>query len=277
MRTVPTVPTVLTVPTVPTVLTALTALSLLSAACSDSVTPPEPLSSLRVAGRVLDQAGDPLAGGYALLHVWYSDGAKDVDHVEPPFDALGSDGAFSLASDFQVGLDIDSVGIEAVPPGCGRAGSMAVIAREDLPEGPVGEITLDLTAPEVPPAATTTPGLLCAEGAEPDWGFGSYSLYLRIDATDGPVLTGRWSTIYRRSTAGFDGTFTGVEQDGLVVLTLTQPQVGLGCTELRLVMTVGGSGEWGIAQIAADDGCLPAAAELRFMKHFIDEMVIPPL
>ena len=267
------VPTVLTVPTVPTVLTLLT---LLTSCSGDPAGPPAVLESLRVTGRVLDQAGAPVAGGYALLHVWYGADAEDPVYVEPAYDALGTDGSFSLVSSLQAGLDVDSIGLEAVPPGCGPARSMAVIAREDLPEGPTGEIALDLTAPEAPPPATTAPALLCAEGAEPDWGFGSYQLFLRIDETDGTLLAGRWTTSYWRSTAGFDGTFTGVRQDGLVVLSLTQPQHERGCTELRLVMPVSESGAWGMAQILANDGCVPADAELRFMTY-PDESRIPPL
>jgi uncharacterized membrane protein len=230
-------------------------------ACGDSTLPPEPITSLRMEGRVLDPAGAPVAGAFAVLHLWLS--SEDPDPGFRTHDAVASDGSFAAGVDGLDGALIDSVGLEAVAPGCLRVASMKVIRGDDLPEGPQATLTEDLTVGPVPAVPTSGVEQVCASGAEPFWGVGSYSLAMRFDVIDGELVQGRWSVSYLRATVGPDGTFEGVQRDGILALVLT-PNAFPGCTELRLTIPVSQAGVWGSASVAADDGCLPVAEDLTF-------------
>lgn len=239
-----------------------TALSLGLLACGDPPTQEhEPITSIRVEGRVLDPAGAPVPGAFADLQIWFS--SKDTEpEFEPTFDGAGPDGTFTVGADGFEGAAIDSLGLQATAPGCTRLRSMKVIRGGDLPEGPQAMLEEDLVAGTLP-APTTAVGQVCAIGAELFWGVGSYELALRIDAIDGTLVQGRWSLVYQRTHAGSDGTFEGVQGADMLALVLT-PQGFVTCGALRLVIPVSAEGAWGTASVAADDGCLPVPDDLTF-------------
>src|SRR5688500_17104482 len=235
-------------------------------ACGDSPTQElEPVTSVRAEGRVLDLAVAPVPGAFAVLHVWLS--GKNLDPArEPTHDGAGPDGAFTVGADGFAGAVLDSIGLEAVAPGCRGPRSMKVIRGDELPEGPEASLTEDLMVGPVAAAPTTGLGEVCAIGAEPFWGVGSYSLALSIDATDGGLVEGRWTVGYQRTTVGPDGTFAGVQSGGILALLLT-PATAYpweDCSELRLAIPVSAAGAWGRAEVMADDGCLPLPEGLTF-------------
>lgn len=236
------------------------ALSLGLLACGDPPTQEhQPITSIRVEGRVLDQADTPVPGAFAGLHIWFS--PKDTEpQIDPAFDGTGPDGTFTVGADGLGGAEIDSVGLEARAPGCTGLRSMKVIS--DLPEGPQAVLDEDLVVSTLP-APTTAVGEFCAIGSELFWGVGSYTLALVIDAFDGALVQGRWSVGYQRTNVGPEGTFEGVQGSGVLALVMTPVGVA-SCTELRLVIPVSATGAWGPAAVAADDGCLPLPDDLTF-------------
>ncbi len=233
-------------------------------ACSDPLTEPDPVTSVRVEGRVLDLAGAPVLDAFAVLHVWLSGKNLDEDWLRT-HDGAGPDGAVTLGADGFAGAAVDSIGLEALAPGCHGPRSMKVIRGSDLPDGPQASLTEDLVVDPLAQPVTAL-GEVCAIGSEPLWGVGSYQLALSIDAIDGEVVEGRWVVHYQRTTIGPDGTFTGVQSDGILALLMTPYDAypWEDCSELRLAIPVSAAGSWGRAEVMADDGCLPLPEGLTF-------------
>jgi hypothetical protein len=239
-----------------------------TAACGDAADPAPPLDALSIEGRVLDQGGQPVPGAVVILRV--STSAKEPSLAfEEPYAVTGPDGGYAVSRAGLAALDVDSIGLEILSPGCPFNASLwstRAIDLADIPDGASVSLDIDLTAETVLPRAESTPGVLCAAGLEPFWGPGSFGLAMKIDSVASRVVYGRWYVYYQRTSAGPDGTFAGVEGDGLLVLSLADTSGWHPCTEVRLVMQLGTAGSWGPAQVVSDDGCLPVASPLTFAR-----------
>jgi len=238
-----------------------------TAACSDGADPAPPLDALSVEGRVLDQVGQPVPGAMVVLKV--STSAKEPSFAfEDPYAVAGPDGGYAVSRAGLAALDVDSIGLEILSPGCFNASlwSTRAIDLADIPDGASASLDINLSAETVLPRAESTPGALCAAGLEPLWGPASFGLAMKIDSVVSGVVYGRWYVYYQRTTSGPDGTFAGVEGDGLLVLSLADTSGWHPCTELRLVIQLGTAGAWGPAQVVSDDGCLPVASPLTFAR-----------
>ena len=240
--------------------------------------PSDALASLRVEGRVLDDSGTPVVGGYVWISFWYSPDSKEESSAET-VSSVGTqpDGTFALHIDGLEGAAIDSIRLHATGPGCSTTGVVTVIPRAGLPEGPDGVLTLDLPSGPAPEPVVTAIGQVCAVGDHPLFGIvADMSFALRIDSLYGELVYGRWAVVYRHSAAGPQGQFQGVQRASLLVLALTPVEWPYpGCTQLRLAIPIGAAGAWGKAGILYDDGCLPERDDLIFVPE-TQQTWIPP-
>jgi hypothetical protein len=240
-----------------------------SVACSETADPAPPLDALSVSGRVLDQGGGPVPGAVVVLEIWTSAKEPPVG-FESPYAVTGPDGEYAVSRSGLAAMDVDSIGLEAISPGCGLLRSLRSgrgIDLAEIPDGASASLTIDLTAETVLPRADATPGEGCAAGLEPFWGPGSFGLPMKIDSVVSGAVYGRWYVYYRRTSVGPEGTFAGVEGNGQLVLSLADTSDWHPCTELRLVMSLDAAGAWGPAEVVSDDGCIPAGAPLTFVRE----------
>ena len=242
----------------------------LLACAGDPAAPPEGLRSLRLEGRLLAPDGAPIAGGRVVFFPWFSAGLKAQPAYPLPYSSndwavSGPDGRFVLSVPGLPGVAIDSVVLTTYGPGCLPEASWTTIVADDLPSGPDGVLTLDLMGAEVPAPAVTAVGQVCAAGDHHEWGALDIHLAVKIDSLRGELVYGKWVVNYRHSSVGPDGTFQGVQGDGVLVLSLLPGALSSSyCTELRLAIPIGAGGTWGKAGVLYDDGCLPEGMDLVF-------------
>lgn len=242
-------------------------------ACSDPADPAQAAETLRISGTVRDDTGAPIGGAYTLLEVWYSR-TRGSPKYEPergrvPFDVTGPDGTYLVATD---GLDvsrIDSVGILVYTPGCSSNDYWtSAIRGGDLPGGPDPGLTLDVVAGPPGAVVATAVGQVCAEGIDTFGFVGDYTLFVRTDSIAAGVVHGRWSMTFAGLRVNLDGSFQGVEQNGMLVLVLTRtPDPFEPCSEFRLAIPIGIAGSWGTAGVLRDDQCIGMPAELTFAPN----------
>ena len=239
----------------------------LLACAGDSNAPAHELTSLRVEGRVLDPAGAPVESGRVVFLPWYDSGLKEAPGYWPTAWAVtDAEGRFELNVPALAGVAMDSIGLTAYAPGCSPEAVTTVMPADDLPEGPAGTITLDLAGPAVLARPVTAVGDVCSAGDDPTWGAGDIALGMRIDSVVGALVYGRWGVFYSHSSVGPDGTFEGVQGDGLLALSMVPGELSTSwCTEVRMVIPTGAGGAWGRASVLFDDGCVPEGVDLVFM------------
>src|SRR5687768_3638604 len=104
-----------------------------------------------------------MAGGRVVFFPWFSAGLKEPPGYPLPYSSndwavSGPDGRFVLSVADLPGVAIDSLILTTYGPGCLPEASWTTIAADDLPGGPVGELTLDLLGAERPASAVTAVG-----------------------------------------------------------------------------------------------------------------------
>lgn len=241
--------------------------AVLLACAGEPAGPPDALTSLRVEGRLLDPGGVPVASGRVVAVPWYSSALKEQPEFRFPYHwaLTGPDGGFVLSVPDLAGVALDSVVLHAYGPGCDAAESRTMIPADSLPDGPDGQLTLDLTGPARPAPTVTAVGTVCAAGDDPVWGARDVNLGIRTDSLRGELVYGRWMVTYGHTSVGPDGTFEGVQREGTLVIVLLPGDLSSGdCTELRLAIPIGAGGEWGRAGVLFDDGCMPDGMDLVF-------------
>src|SRR5688500_2044873 len=137
----------------------------------DSHSPAPELPSLRVEGRVLDPAGAPVESGRVVFLPWYDSGLKDEpEYGTEAWAVTDAEGRFVLTVPELAGVAMDSIGLTAYAPGCSPEAVRRIIPADNLPEGPAGTITLDLTGPAVPARPGTAVGDVRSAGDDPTGG-----------------------------------------------------------------------------------------------------------
>jgi hypothetical protein len=163
-------------------------------------------------------------------------------------------------------VPIDSITLVTVSPGCLSPETvLAMIPGDELPDGPHGVLSRDLTAGTAAAVPATAPGQMCARGNHPEWGRGAMAVALRIDSVEGELVYGSWRIIYYGFGDWGSGEFTGLERDGLLTLIMQSADgESNGCSEFRLAIPIGATGQWGPAGILHDGGCLSEDDALTF-------------
>ena len=238
------------------------------AACGDTIEPPLQRDAIRIEGSVVDAAGAPLAGAFAVLLVGTS--IKELPSPgDAPYAVTASDGGYAVTQSALTGA-VDSVMVEVYPPGCAAPPSRVTLGANLLPADPDTPVEMDVIADPVSARARTELGEVCAAGAEPFWGVRSYMLILRIKSIEQGVVSGGWGVYFQRTSVGPEGSFEGVLANGLLVLNLEPDQASAAaCGGARLVIPVGAEGEWGAADISVNEGCIPASSPLTFARSAV--------
>ena len=238
------------------------AICCLLAACADDVVAPAPPSTvtrLAIEAEARDSAGAAMPGATAWLEPHRRPKGEE-NAFRSPAAVADEAGTIRLQVDSFDLSGVDSVSLVVAAPGCRAPAAVSTILPPELtPDS--ATVSRTITIAQTTPMATGGLGVLCADLFDTFWGYGSSHLWLAVESASAGVLGGRWITIYRRTSAGYEGTFVGREVDGQVVLALTDIDPSTPCREVRLYATVNAGGAWSAMTTLRDDGgCLEASA-----------------
>lgn len=213
--------------------------------------------------KVVDSTGAPVPGSFLSLRTWPDNRGWSGYHRT---DSLG----FFVVDVTQLRAPgLDSVSFFARTPGCSGAARTASVVvgqrRLSAGHGDTNTVLLQVEAPF--PPARTAPGEYCAMGY-PSGFFGGLDveLGLRVDSLVGPLIYGRWETVYTSTRAGDNGAFIGGSGPTFAVLNLSVDNPWLDCTGFRLTVAVRPDGSWGTAAVTEPNGCDTVPMEFDFVE-----------